>query len=563
MRSIFSRFTRTSHASAPRVRSARAQGKRGSMMVLFTLMLPAMIIPIAGLAIDASIVRVVQLRLQGAVDGAVLGAGRLLGTPAVPETLAAQFLAANFRTDGSAGTWGAKNLTSSVVYTPGITKRIDVNASAQVPLLFMRVIGRSVATVSAAGSATRSDSRVVFVIDRSGSMKTDDGSGTLVITDAINYTTSLAKHFLPNADELGLVVFDGSAAVGYPANTWDPSISLASTGGPNKTFYDGANTDFMHQVANIKADSGTGMAEALSIAYIELQKAHMRDLQAEGSDTRLNSIVLLTDGVPSALSLYFNNPASSNANNIVKDSSSGSVCTNKTITAGTGETAAKMMKGWLALTGPAYSGTTPYGVFLMATQDANAAHTASWWMNWGGSSAALDYAAPNPTTPYAGCTGMYNNKPGNFNYVSKIPATDAWGNSLTTGGYTNSHVVGGSVSSIYTGTAFNASSYNSEYQWGLAIWNSVDNAAKRVRTDANRPNRTGDTSGPMNVQIYVIGYTGNGGCDDGLLKRVANDPTAAGYVSTEPRGQYYSAANGAELADAYNKLASDLLRLAR
>jgi len=97
----------------------------------------------------------------------VLGAGRLLGTPAVPATLAQEFLAANFRTDNIAGTWNAYNLQSNVVYTPGITKRIDVNASAQVPLLFLRILGFNAATVGAAGSATRSDSRVVWVIDRS------------------------------------------------------------------------------------------------------------------------------------------------------------------------------------------------------------------------------------------------------------------------------------------------------------------------------------------------------------------------------------------------------------
>jgi hypothetical protein len=67
----------------------------------------------------------------------------------------------------------------------------------------------------------------------------------------------------------------------------------------------------------------------------------------------------------------------------------------------------------------------------------------------------------------------------------------------------------------------------------------------------------------MNTQIYVIGYTGNGGCDDGLLTRVANDKSAVGYDPTQPTGQYYSASNAAELADAYNKLASDLLRLSK
>ena len=123
---------------------ARRSRESGSVMVLFTLMLPTLMLPLAGLAIDASISRLVQIRLQAAVDGAALGAGRVLGTPAVPATLAGEFLLVNFPTDSSTGTWGANNLQYTATYTPGITKRIDITATAQVPLLFLRIPGSSV-----------------------------------------------------------------------------------------------------------------------------------------------------------------------------------------------------------------------------------------------------------------------------------------------------------------------------------------------------------------------------------------------------------------------------------
>jgi hypothetical protein len=556
-----------------RFSSARRSRKSGSVMVLVTLMLPTLLLPLAGLAVDASIARLMQIRLQAAVDGAALGAGRLLGTGAVTETVAGEFLAANFRTDGSAGTWKVSNLQDSIVYTPGITKRIDISATATVPLLFLRIFGIRSASIAAIGSATRSDSRVEFIIDRSGSMNTDDGSGThtTVIADAVNETTILVKRFIEGTDELGLVVFDGSAVVGYPTATaggWTPAISLASTGGPNKTFYDGTTNDMVHQIGVITANSGTGMAEALSLAYIELQKAHMRDLadpSNNGVDTRLNSIVLLTDGVPSGITLFANNPAGSNANNIVTGSASGGNCANKTITAP--GTSSNMMLNWFAIPGPPYSTSSgnPYGMYLLASTDPTAAHTSNWWMQNGGS----DAATPNPSTPYANATGktcsmMNNSGSTTFSYFSKIPATDAYGNSLTTTGYTNSHVTGGgSLTSIYNGTGIDTTKYNIDYHWGLAMWNAVDNAAKSIRLDSNKPNRVGDTGANMGVEIYVIGYTGNGGCDDGLLKRVANDISAAGYDSTQPRGKYYSASDGASLAAAYDQLASDLLRLAR
>lgn len=531
----------------------RRSRESGSVLVLFTLMLPTMLIPLAGLAIDASVVRVVQLRLQAAVDGAALGAGRLLGTPAIPETLAAEFLLANFRTDNSAGTWGAHHLVHTEIYTPGITKRIDIEARAQVPLLFMRIFGFANATVAAAGSGTRSDSRVVFVIDRSGSMGPPDN----VIVPAKNLTAGLVQKFMANNDELGLVAFDGSAVVGYPSGVWTSAISLASTGGPNKAFKDGSANDMPAQIAAITPGSGTGMADALSIAYIEIQKAHMRDFAADGVDVRLNTIILLTDGVPSAVSLYLNDPSGTNANNIIRATSG---CTYKTINP---PTPANMMKSWFAISGPTasgYSGSNPFGMYLLASTDPNPAHTSRWWMGHGGS----DAASSNPATPYEGCPGLNNGNTA-YNYFSRIPDKDLYGNALNPLGspYTNSHIVGGLVDSIYTGTPLDQNQEDKNYHWGLAMWNAVDDVARRIRVDSNLPNRIGDTSGNMNIQIYVIGYTGNGGCDDGLLKRVANDMAAAGYQATQPRGKYYSAANAQELADAYNRLASDLLRLAK
>jgi hypothetical protein len=101
------------------------------------------------------------------------------------------------------------------------------------------------------------------------------------------------------------------------------------------------------------------------------------------------------------------------------------------------------------------------------------------------------------------------------------------------------------------------------YNWGLAMWNSVDTAALRIRTDTNKVNRIGDSDPPMKIGFEVIGYTGNGGVDTGLLMRVANDPRAVGFVGSSPNGAYYSAANNAELTAAFNSVAADILRLAR
>lgn len=562
---------------------ARRSRKSGSVMVLFTLMLPAVLIPLVGLAIDASVARLVQIRLQAAVDGAALGAGRLLGATAGIEDIAGEFLKANFRTDNSAGTWGAFNLQSTRTFTNGLTKRIDINATAQVPLLFLRVFGYTNTTVAANGSATRSDSRVIFVLDRSGSM---DTAGSSVIANARDQAEAFVRRFTPAVDELGLVVFDGSAVVGYPtytAGNWTSAVTSLSTAGPKTNFIDPThpNNDLPTQIQAVTADSGTGMAEALSIAYIELQKAHMRDFRVEAKpDTRLNSIVLLTDGVPTAISMYLNNPTNSNANNIV---TAGSGCANKIIPAPTvakpvPENANTMMKAWFAVGGgPVFSNNTfassgnPLGMEKLASMDT--ANSSNWWMSNGASTTAQDVAKPYSTTspePFDGCTQMMNVSNSNATYsrFSRIPDVDMWGNALTGTGYTNSHVSGaGAVTSVYTHGNLDQSKEDVPYHWGLAMWNSVDNAARRIRRDSDYAKRQaiGDTSQKMSIGIYVVGYTGNGGVDDGLLMRVANDTRAAGYVPppTEPNGRYYSASSAAQMADALNKVASDLLRLAR
>ena len=52
----------------------RGGRRRGSAMMLFALMLPAALVPLVGLAIDASRLYIVQAKLSAAVDGAALGA---------------------------------------------------------------------------------------------------------------------------------------------------------------------------------------------------------------------------------------------------------------------------------------------------------------------------------------------------------------------------------------------------------------------------------------------------------------------------------------------------------
>jgi len=184
------------------------------------------------------------------------------------------------------------------------------------------------------------------------------------------------------------------------------------------------------------------------------------------------------------------------------------------------------------------------------------------------SHAGNDYVAPSSTTPFNGCSGLIGGSTDSataLNDLQTIPTKDAWGNLMNTTDYTDSEVLNtsGNVvnpNPIYNGTGLNMTQTGSAYHWGLAMWNSAYQAANNIRSDSNLPNRPSDTQS-MNIAIYTIGYTGNAGIDQGLLRDIANDKSAASYDATQPTGMYVPATNPTALANAFTTVASAILRL--
>ena len=554
------------------VKKTRSQrGQRGNILVFLTLALP-FFVGLVGLGIDATMCYIVQTQLSAAVDGAALGTGRLLATNANPTDIANEFLNANFRI-GQSGFWGSYNLTPTVTVTTGITKTVTVTAKANVPLLFMRLLHQNAATVAATATATRRDARIEFVIDRSGSMNTSDGSGSTVIADVLQRAVSFTEQFTscPAAscttpldyDQLGLVVFSGSAVVGYPTSPWPAPLSTSGAGGPDIYFYNGAATDMVHQLNTpVGAASGTAMGEALALAYTELQKTHVRDMVTYGGvDTRMNAIVLFTDGVPSSVVTYLNK----NGSSVI---GTGSGCTYRVDTA----TPSHPMYGYIVQ--GSSDGNPPYssawGFYQLASLDTNASHTSSWYM----SNPSGDYVSPSPSTPESGCSSSGWNS--GLSNLSSIPLVDKYNYPLgmntkpggTGNGYKLSSFVGNphGATSLYTGTAFSTTDASSSYQWGLASWDEVDNVAEAIRSDSNYASR--GEANPMPITIYTIGYTGNGGTDAGLLQKIANvfGCNVNGYScvnTTQKQGKYAQAANASQISDAFNTILTAILRLSQ
>ena len=163
-----------------------------------------------------------------------------------------------------------------------------VNASADVPLLFMQIFGQRKATVTAAATATRTDSRIMLVIDRSGSMASDavDGRESRHSTDAVSEAIAFADSLEPRAaTRSGLVVFDGSCGAWpipptLPGTYTTTPSAAASPDGPDSCF----NTivspatvgpvvaRLLQTTAASTSTGSTNTAEALWLAYVELQE---------------------------------------------------------------------------------------------------------------------------------------------------------------------------------------------------------------------------------------------------------------------------------------------------
>jgi hypothetical protein len=65
------------------------------------------------------------------------------------------------------------------------------------------------------------------------------------------------------------------------------------------------------------------------------------------------------------------------------------------------------------------------------------------------------------------------------------------------------------------------------------------------------------------VAIYTIAYSGNGGTDRGLLKRLANTQDSTSYDPTQQSGIYVEVHSADQLNAAFSMVASELLRLAK
>jgi Flp pilus assembly protein TadG len=611
-----------------RLRKSSRRLQSGQAIVLFSLMVSSVLIPVVGLAVDGGRGYLVKLKLSSAVDGGALAAARLLGSGSnsaqqlsMAKATAAQFVSANF----PARFFGADlSGAATVCVDPGSdssdpcgvgngsgvstykVRTVVVSATAIMPTLFMRIIGMPTATVAGTGTASRRDVRVVLVMDRSSSMNTFFPD----ITDkARKFVSSFqGSGELGGRDEVGLVVFGGSGIVAYPARDISKDYTdYTKFMPPDNNFKVNAKGTIDTYLSEIASGSNTGTAEALYLAYMSL-----RADAPTNSDlaTKLNVIVLFTDGLPNGITAFANDPKLSQY--YMMKSSSG--CTN--LAAGKGVYSTPLvsktntnMIGWFSqqngfavdpgskgafglyppMMAYAYPGYTGKGDDIDAYM--SGANQDNYPKNIRTTiSPHMVNSAIDQMTGCAGGTvdtnGSTNGSPMNGT-MAKFPDHDIYGNYTNldssvlpavgglrppTGGTGKLYEQGDLWNNQCGKAAYSASATTTSCQIGLASWQATAHQAWKIWNQVlwdktSQTNIADPATNQSQPVIFTIGFdhsaSGGEAPDMTLLKMIANDASSTVKFSTRVSGKAYNAKDPGAVDAAFQQIRSEILRLAR
>ena len=490
------------------MRAIRRSSRKGFVYIYLTFS-SLLLIPMAGLAIDMSVLYAVKARLQTAVDAAAIGSGTTLNRGSVMDTVAVndaalRFFNANYPT----GYWGSTAVSYDSTPVQGALgiRTITVNAKQNVPMLFLRVLGISRSTVAATAQVTVRFVNMILVVDRSGSVFRATYNGTqtrqIVAANLRSFVDpsdgSQSPYFSDGRDNIGMVSFGASWNLDFPL-----SLNF-QTGSP----------DIGTKIDNLDWDTNnsTNTADGLFHAYRELVK-----LAQPGA---LNVIVMLTDGRPSAFSGSF----------AVKSASTCTSHTNKV-----GVLTSNVSQGWI----PPTTGNTNGVVMSTFQGNGKEALLTSVVPGSAGCSYASDLTAvSSDISAFPSSVAPPDDNPLGLNFFT----TQSVNSDLTT----------------FTGAGTSVASPRAVR---YAAFNVADNVATMIRTDTN-----------IRPVIFVIGLNNNNGeeaLDADWLARVANDKDyinsvtgAHVFQSTQTQGEYFDV-NAGGIGAALQQIASQILRLSR
>jgi len=486
--------------------------RKSGFVTIYVLFTSLTLIPVVGLAIDFSVLYNVKARLQTAVDAGCIAAGYTLQRTtdmtdptqlAAIRSTAQSFFNANYPTRY----WGSTQASYTATPATGAnnTRTITIQASENVPLLFLRVLGLSQSTVAAGATVTVRFLTMMVVVDRSGSV--GRGGNTTVVENALTQFIGTAgtSPFVDGRDVIGLGSF------GAVWHTDLPPTSSFRTGTPTFTTAVTGATGLHGEWGN----SPTNTAEGLYQAYSQLQT-----LNQTGA---LNVIVLLTDGRPSAFTATYSIKATSS-------------CMDKTNKSGVVTAYVSQDSSWPPPTTQGGAQGTGGNIYNLGIFQ-------GLWAGMAGSTdMQLITSTANGGNP-AGCAfaSTVTNIPSD---VATFPNNDIHGNDLTTGYY------------LAPGT-----SMNDPRSLRYSSFNAAFNQAKTIRRDTTlRPTL-------FVIGLNEPAVAGEP-LDADYLATLANDPNYKDslgnpvYQSGQTPGVYYNV-SGSGLAAAFQDIASQILRLSQ
>jgi Mg-chelatase subunit ChlD len=474
---------------------------------MLSLLTAVVLLPLVGLAIDGGILYLMKAKLSAAVDAAALAGARSLsvGMDISSQTASAtatsqSFFYANFPN----GYWKTSNLSLNTVVaqTAYKTRTVTMQASVTVPLTFMRILGQSAATVQAEGQTSRRDVNMIVVLDRSNSMALAGVCDTMV-----SAARGFIEKFANGRDNIGLITFMESYNVDY-----SPTLNFKS------------NTPSLDTtLSKLKCGGDTGTAQAIDRAHDQIKQ-----INQPGA---LNLIVLFTDGQPNGITADFpvktqkdKRYDSYNTNSVVTDNPSGCASTTNKL-------------GAIASWGGAPAPTTGATGGLLN------------YMNSSISSTSLTTISNSNGCAFGGSSSMTNEQRMRED-IAYIPLTDHWGNATT--GY--QPFAPNTETYPSTNPYYGQVRVDSPSAIVTASTNAADNAATAARND---PTYTSI--------IYAIGLGGTSAApiDTTFMCRISNDPCSPIYNSSKPNGLYIYAPTADDLNDAFQRVASEILRISQ